>query len=163
MEVSDVHIRPARPGEADALTDLVLRSKAHWGYGAEFMARVRPILTVTPATIAARPVVVLEDGPLVAGLYALSEIDKAPADDEVATVELDLLFVEPAALGRGHGQRLFAHACEAARSADAARLTVESDPNAVGFYERMGMVRTGERSSPVEAGRVLPLLALDLA
>jgi GNAT superfamily N-acetyltransferase len=80
----------------------------------------------------------------------------------MVTVELDLLFVEPAALGRGHGQRLFAHACEAARTAGAVRLLVESDPNATGFYERMGMVRTGERTSPVEAGRVMPVLALDL-
>ena len=158
----DPAIRPARPGEAGALTALVLRSKAHWGYGPDFMARVRPLLTVTPEMVAKRPVVVLEDGALVAGLYALSEVDDGPADDDGATAELDLLFVDPGHLGRGHGARLFAHASAAARAAGAARLVVESDPNAVGFYERMGMARTGGRASPVEAGRVLPLLALDL-
>lgn len=159
----DPAIRPARPGEAGALTELVLRSKAHWGYGRDFMGRVRPLLTVTPAMIAKRPVVVLEDGALVAGLYALSDLDEGPAAGNGATAELDLLFVDPGHLGRGHGQRLFAHACDAARTAGAARLVVESDPNAVGFYERMGMARTGGRASPVEVGRVLPVLALDLA
>jgi hypothetical protein len=44
-------IRPARPSEAHALTALVLRSKAHWGYDAGFMAQVRPVLTVTPDMI----------------------------------------------------------------------------------------------------------------
>ena len=31
-------IRRARPDEADALTALATRAKAHWGYDAEFMA-----------------------------------------------------------------------------------------------------------------------------
>jgi hypothetical protein len=43
---TDGQIRPARAGEADALTALALRSKAHWGYDAAFMEVVRPILTI---------------------------------------------------------------------------------------------------------------------
>jgi hypothetical protein len=34
-------IRPARPDEAEALTALFYRSKAHWGYDDDFMAWVR--------------------------------------------------------------------------------------------------------------------------
>ena len=45
-------IRPARSGEAKALSDLALRSKAHWGYDAAFMAACRAELTVTPAQAA---------------------------------------------------------------------------------------------------------------
>ena len=32
-------LRPARPGEAAALSDLALRSKAHWGYDQAFLDR----------------------------------------------------------------------------------------------------------------------------
>ncbi|HUT51640.1 MAG TPA: GNAT family N-acetyltransferase [Alphaproteobacteria bacterium] len=149
------NIRPARPAEARELTNLALRSKAHWGYDAAFMARAAEALTVTPEMISAGRVVVLEDGGGVAALYALSY-------EEDGTAELDLLFVEQACLGAGHGERLFAHAIEAARVAGARRLIVESDPNAAGFYARMSMTPVGERVSPVEAGRVLPVLALAL-
>ncbi|MEE8545291.1 MAG: hypothetical protein V3T29_05715 [Alphaproteobacteria bacterium] len=55
-------IRPARPGEAAALTDLALRSKAHWGYDAAFMAACRAELTVTPAQAASGLVQVYEEG-----------------------------------------------------------------------------------------------------
>ncbi len=37
----DWTIRAARPGEADALSALCLRSKAHWGYDDDFLERCR--------------------------------------------------------------------------------------------------------------------------
>jgi len=152
---SDCLIRPARADEAHALTDLAMRSKAHWGYDAAFMAKAAPVLTVTPEMISAGRVIVLEDPAGVAGLYALSYEDDG-------TAEFDLLFVDPARIGAKYGARLFEHAVETARAAGAARLIVESDPNAAGFYERMGMEPAGERASPVDPVRKLPLLALDL-
>ena len=39
-------VRSARAGEAASLTALCLRSKAHWGYDAEFMRLCVPSLTV---------------------------------------------------------------------------------------------------------------------
>jgi len=133
-----------------------MRSKAHWGYDRDFMARVRPVLTVTPDMIAAGQVTVLEVGGRAAGFTILSLGDDA-------TAELDMLFVEPARLGAGFGAQLFAHACDAAKAAGARRLVVESDPNACGFYERMGMTETGWRVSPIDPDRRLPVLACDLA
>lgn len=44
-------IRPARDTELDALTALVLRSKAHWGYSDEFMRACAAELTVSPALL----------------------------------------------------------------------------------------------------------------
>src|SRR5687768_14923343 len=45
-------IRRARPDEAEHLTALTLRSKAHWGYDADFMAACVPSLTITSERIA---------------------------------------------------------------------------------------------------------------
>jgi ribosomal protein S18 acetylase RimI-like enzyme len=58
--------------------------------------------------------------------------------------ELDDLFVEPDAMGRGVGRLLVEDAVSRAASAGATVVDVIANPNAVGFYERVGFVRTGE-------------------
>lgn len=47
-------IRPARPDEAEQLSALAQRSKAHWGYDEEFQAAFRPELTLRPEEIVKR-------------------------------------------------------------------------------------------------------------
>jgi GNAT superfamily N-acetyltransferase len=146
-----MRIRPARPEEAAALTELCCRSKAHWGYDDALMALFRPKITLTPETIRARPVLVCEDERLL-GVAAL----------DVAKAELDLMFVAPEAIGRGFGRALWARIVAAARAHGLARLTIESDPNAAPFYEAMGAARIGGRASTLVPGRVLPLYAYDI-
>lgn len=87
-------LRPARATEAEALTGLVMRSKAHWGYDAGFLAACAPELRVDAGAVAGRRIVVAED-PAVVGLASL--------DGEPPLGRLGLLFVEPAAIGRGSG------------------------------------------------------------
>lgn len=87
-------LRPARATEAEALTELVMRSKAHWGYDADFLAACAPELRIDGAEVVGRRIVVAE-GPAVLGLASL--------DGEPPLGRLGLLFVEPAAIGRGWG------------------------------------------------------------
>ena len=47
-------IRPARPEEAAALSDLALRAKAHWGYDNAFLKAYRAELTVTAVVMVDR-------------------------------------------------------------------------------------------------------------
>ena len=97
-------IRPARPGEEQALSALCLRSKAHWGYDADFMAQCVEALTVTPESVAAGAVLVAErDGRLLGIVCA--EPGEGGGSDEW---ELALCFVEPEAMGQGVGKALFA-------------------------------------------------------
>ena len=146
-------IREAVPQEAEILTELALRSKAVWGYSESFMARCRPLLTVTPQYIAMLPTFVAVDS-VICGFYSL----KARAGE----LELDLLFVEPAMIRRGVGAQLLAHARAEARALGYARLIIESDPGAEPFYLRAGARRIGTIESTVEAGRLLPVLELEL-
>jgi GNAT superfamily N-acetyltransferase len=143
-------IRQANADEAEALTELALRSKGHWGYDAEFLRDCRSDVTVTPELISSSPVFVLEDEGRVAGFYSLS--------GEGAEVELLHLFVEPWAVGRGFGKLLFQHALERARDDNFELLVIGSDPYALGFYEAMGARRIGDVASTVRPGRMLPLL-----
>ena len=62
-------------------------------------------------------------------------------------------------MGRGIGRALFEHAIAQARISDADLIQIEADPNAAGFYERMGAVRIGASTSVIEdQPRELPLL-----
>lgn len=47
-------LRPARPDEAEQLSDLALRSKAHWGYDRARLEGWRAELTLPPDRIAGR-------------------------------------------------------------------------------------------------------------
>lgn len=74
---------------------------------------------------------------------------------------LEDLWVLPEAMGKGVGTRLFRRAAERARGFGATRLEWEAEPNAVGFYERMGG-RFLRKSEPSEWGRILDVMGLDL-
>ena len=70
-------------------------------------------------------------------------------------------WVQPRHMRAGIGTALFRHAIETARAMGAASLEIESDPNAAGFYERMGARRVGTVPSK-PAGRELPVLTMRL-
>ncbi len=152
---SDVRIRRAELSEADALTDLAMRSKAYWGYDDQFMAECREELTVQPDAIEAGEVWVVEDEGRLLGVLELT-----PEDD---AVDVRLIFVEPSAVGTGIGRVLWDHAEARALALGARTLTVDADPNALGFYQRMGMRVVGRSPSGSIPGRTLPRLAKALA
>lgn len=147
-----MNIRPARPDEAEALTALCLLAKAHWGYDQAFMARVRDELTITPKRIARGRVFVAagEQGELM-GMGAVEPIDPPGVFD------LELLFIDPRAMGKGVGRRLFAAIAAAAEREGATLLRIEADPFAAGFYARLGARRIGDVPSATLPGRTLPL------
>jgi N-acetylglutamate synthase-like GNAT family acetyltransferase len=147
----DVRIRPARPEEAAALSELCARSKAVWGYDAAFMALARAALEVKPEEIAAGDVWVAEADGSVVGVAALA------AGDAPETVDLSKLFVMPGRLRSGIGRMLLAHVVAIARRRGARHLTILADPNAAGFYEANGAVNFGEAPSDAIPGRRLPL------
>jgi len=132
-----------------------MRSKAHWGYDAEFMRLSQPALSVDAAAIAEGRVFVAadeHDAPLGVAACAI----------RAGGAELTHLFVEPGTFGQGIGEALFAAALEWARRQDRSALLIASDPGATGFYEKMGAVRVGTVPSDAIAGRVLPLLRFEL-
>ena len=65
---------------------------------------------------------------------------------------LDDLWIEPSSIGTGIGSRLFQHAARVAEKLGASRMEWEAEPNALGFYERMGG-RYLRDSEPSEWGR----------
>ena len=150
-----ISIRKAKPGEAPSLTALCVRSKAHWGYDAEFMRRCVPSLTVSEQSIADGRVLVATDetGRAVGTASVMQDGDDA---------ELGLMFVDPAAIGGGIGRALFDEAIKLARRLGYRRMTILADVNAAPFYERMGARFLHDAPSDAIPGRTLPFYEYDL-
>jgi GNAT superfamily N-acetyltransferase len=146
-------IRRARPREAEQLSRLAHRSKAHWGYDAEFLRRVAAELTITPRAITGHEVWVLEDDGGIIGFHRVIPGEPAVLED---------LWLEPEAIGAGHGRRLWEHAVGVARAGGAAAMELDAEPHAMGFYQRMGAVPVGVTASQVVPGRELPRMRVPL-
>jgi len=146
-------IRRARPTDAPALTRIAHAAKRHWGYAESLIELWRDDLTVTPDFIDAHAVYCAAHGARVLGFYALSR--------ESDAFELEHMWVDPPHMGSGLGALLFEHALTTARSSGGAVLRIASDPNAEGFYRRMGARRAGDVAAQ-PPGRTLPLLVFDL-
>ena len=139
------------------LSDLALRSKAHWGYSPEFIERCRAELSYSEEELLAEHMrfFVFESAGRVLGFYALNRLSRTE-------IELEAMFVEPALIGSGLGRRLIEHAKSVASAMGAEQLTIQSDPYAERFYVAAGGVVTGTRESASIPGRYLPTLAIDL-
>lgn len=149
-------IRAAVPEEAERLSDLAFRSKAHWGYTRAFMEACRAELSISPEYIQQNRTFVRLRGDAPLGFYTLEAL--APTE-----VELGHLFVEPAELRRGVGRELMAHAREEARTRGYQRLVIQGDPHVARFYQACGARRVGSKPSASIPGRLLPLFALELS
>ncbi|MEU1569313.1 GNAT family N-acetyltransferase [Streptomyces mirabilis] len=148
----DVLIRPARATEARMLTDLALRSKAHWGYDAEFLEACREELTVAANEVTRRRAMVADRDGHILGFTTL--------EGEPPTSVLGMMFIDPWAIGQGIGRLLFEHTIAAGRDLGFTQLTIDADPNAEPFYRAMGAVRVGNVPSGSIAGRVLPQMVV---
>ncbi len=150
-----IAIRPAERGEAERLTAICLRSKAHWGYDEAFMRLSKPAITVHEADIA--------DGNVLVGCNAAGRaVGLVRVDPQGETAELGLMFVDPPAIGTGAGRALFEAATVLARNLGARRMTILADPNAAPFYEHMGARFLRNAPSDAIPGRTLPFYEYDL-
>jgi len=147
-------IRRARPADAAVLSRLAYDSKASWGYDDAFMEACRAELTISAADLEAHNAFVVACGESLLGFYLLK------MDGPCA--EVWDFFMAAEAMGSGLGGRLWRHLEATARRCGAACIGVDSDPNAEGFYRKMGLRRCGEAPSLSIPGRMLPRLEKEL-
>ena len=135
-------IRRAFPEEATTLTQIALDAKRHWGYPEHWIKHWESDLTISSDFIRDNHVYVADEDGEIRGFYALCVSgDKA---------ELEHLWVTPACIGTGIGKELFLDAMERAAAVDAHNVELTADPNAAGFYQRMGAVQIGETESVID-------------
>ncbi|MCX7553341.1 GNAT family N-acetyltransferase [Marinicella sp. S1101] len=144
-------IQSADPSQSRLLSRLAQRSKAHWGYSAEFIQACKHELTYTAQSINKEITFVAWCDGEILGFYQLVGMNPLKG-------ELEALFIEPQQIGSGVGKRLFTHAMNQAGQAGFKQVLIQSDPYAEMFYLKMGCVKVGEKPSLSIPGRVLPLL-----
>ena len=142
-------MRTARAADYERVRELTFESKAHWGYDRDLVRRWADDLIFERE--GERWVAELDGG--IVAWAALAP----PAD---GVVVLDHLWVDPAWMRRGVGSRLFRLAADRARELGAKRMEWSSEPNALGFYERMGGRKL--RDHVTDWGRLAPWMGLDL-
>ncbi len=150
-----ISIRRVKPEEADALTQIAIAAKRHWGYPEHWMELWIPQMTFDASYFEANESWALEaDGAPVAFYTLLERSDHAWIEN---------MWVSPVYIGRGVGRQLFDHAVGLARERGYTSLQLEADPNAVGFYEKMGMRKVGEHEYELDGKpRILPIMELVL-
>ncbi|RPJ25594.1 MAG: GNAT family N-acetyltransferase [Chloroflexi bacterium] len=151
----NLRIRRAKPEQADELTRIALAAKAHWGYPKRWLEIWTPQLTFSPDYFEENEgwVAIVKERPI--GFYTLQEKN--------GNTTIENLWVLPEYIGKGIGKALFLHAVRLSRRRGNRTLQLEADPNAVGFYEKMGMHKVGEYQYEVDGQpRSLPIMELKL-
>jgi GNAT superfamily N-acetyltransferase len=147
-------IRPAAVDEASILTTIALDAKRYWGYPEHWIKHWESDLTITPEFIRDNHVYVAEENGEIQGFYALCVAG--------AKAELDHMWVTPACIGAGVGKELFLDAMERAAALNVSSVEISSDPNAAGFYKRMGATQIGETDASLHGmARKLPRLKIE--
>jgi len=153
--ISGKSITRATPDQAETLTKIALAAKRHWGYPDAWVQLWSPTLTITPEFIQQNETYVAWVDEKPAGFCAISQ------EGEIAGVEH--LWVSPDYIGKGIGSLLLNHMLARCKELGARVLQIESDPNAQGFYERMGAKKVGQTVGEVDGHpRVLPVLELKI-
>ena len=151
----NLRIRRAKPGEAATLTRIAHAAKRHWGYSEDWIKHWRDDLTITPEFIISNETFVATTGEEIVGCCAIVLNDSG--------AELEHMWIKPERMRAGVGRALLLYAKDRAAKLNVSALELSADPNAEGFYQRMGATRIGEVRSKIEGQpRVLPRMRIVL-
>ena len=147
-------IRRALAEEAETLTQIALEAKRYWGYPEHWIKHWESDLTISSDFIRDNEVYVAENDGEVRGFYALCVNGNE--------AELEHMWVTPESIGTGVGKDLFLDAMDRAATLKVREIGISADPNAAGFYERMGASQVGETESSIDGQvRKLPRLRIE--
>jgi len=144
-------IRPAHADEGEHLREITAAAKGVWGYDTGRVRAWARSLDLSPQRLVSAHAFVAETA---GAAIAWAEI--LPPADGICVLEH--LWVEPARMRRGAGSALFRHAAEGAAGLGATAMEWEAEPNARGFYARMG--GRPVRTTTSEWGRDLTVIGV---
>lgn len=146
-------IRRATIDDTTTLTNLAHAAKRYWGYPEQWIKQWQNELTISNDFVEENEVYLLVSEDEVRGFYALVLRDEK--------AELEHLWVAPQHIGTGVGKELFLHAMQHAAGHDISEVELSADPNAEGFYKKMGAHRIGEvRADMGDKPRTIPRMSI---
>jgi len=148
MEIS---IKNAKLDDLEKINEILRSSKSYWGYDTEFIDSFMKKLGVTIFYMQSHTIKLFYVHDDLAGFYSFGMNDENQ-------FELDNFFLHPNYIGQGIGFKLWDACCQTAKEIGQDEFIIWSDPNAEGFYLKMGCEKIGVRSSPMMPGRYPPVL-----
>ena len=137
-----MQFRRALESEAQVLSEIAFKSKAHWPYSPAQLAAWRKDLTVTRETISTNPTYVVEIETKVVAFFVIAPMSE--------NWRLEHFWVLPSSMGRGIGRALLKHAVCIATQGGAMALEIDADPNAEPFYLACGARKVGSVAASIE-------------
>lgn len=147
-------IEQALRTDAKDLTELTIRSKAHWNYGDKQIEEWRAELTISENYINDNNIYKLVIDKLLIGFYAYQA-------ESNTDIKLNYLFVEPKYIGKRYGKLLMLDFLRRIENSEFKRVVLDADPNAEKFYSKFGFVVIGKLKSTIK-DRFLPIMALSV-
>jgi GNAT superfamily N-acetyltransferase len=157
-------VREASASDSVALTDISFASKQYWNYPNEYFDIWKDELTISPSYIKDNMVYVAEVRGRAIGYVSLVELkDEFWTGNGVVNRGfcLEHIFILPEYIGKGIGSRLIAFLKERCKEMNIDSIYIFSDPNAKGFYDKLGACYLGEVSSNIK-GRTVSLYELHI-
>ncbi len=158
----DFTIRRAQISDSSSLTDISFAAKRVWNYPEQYYDIWKDELTITPVYIAENRVYLAEANGAVLGYFSIVEVREDFWAGKVFVKKgfwLEHIFINPIYIGQGIGTCLMAYASTLCLQENILLLHVFSDPNANGFYDRLGATYIGESPSSIE-GRTVSVYEL---
>lgn len=155
-------IRPATKVDAKSLTALSFKSKGYWRYPKEYFLIWKDELTIQAEYIEKNAVYITEINGDIVGYYAIIEYRENVRLLKKTVSEgfwLEHMFIHPCYIQKGLGTAMFKHLQRYCKSIAVTQLNILADPNAKGFYEKMGCTYQKEYPSNIE-NRTTPYFTL---
>lgn len=150
------HITIAGEEDGNKLTEIAFSAKRHWGYPEEWIELWTDELTISAQYIKNHFVfkAIDESQHSIVGFCAIEH------HRQEKKLEIAHAWVLPSYIGKNIGSQLINYALKKLESLPFNRITVVADPNARGFYEKLGFRFIREIES-IPKGRLLPVLEIE--
>ena len=160
----NIVILSADEKESNILTSISFAAKRYWNYPEEYFDVWKEELTITPDYINKNQVYVAKINGEVIGFVSLVEVKDDFQVGELLITKgfwLDHIFIRPELIGKKVVSKLIEFVKEWCRNQNISYLHILSDPNAKGFYNRIGADYIKEVPSSIK-GRTVSLYRLEV-
>lgn len=153
-----LEIQRAEIEDAQQLTEIAFAAKRYWKYPEAYFAIWEKELTITSGYIRDHWVykAIIEGNTI--GFFSIVEVMEDFYAGKTFVHKgfwLDHLFLIPDYIGKGIGRRVMGFINQHCIQKNVENLYIFSDPNAYGFYEKVGAVYQSESPSSIEGRNVL--------
>ena len=154
MPESNLKYIDASTDDAQFLTETAFQSKKIWGYSDEQIYLWKDDLEISEDYILQNKVMKVFDNNIFIGFFALKFERSQPP-------EIDHLWLQPQFLRKSYGTIIFKYITEYLSEQGFSKITLVAEPNAKGFYEKLGGKIIGKFESKI-SGRFLEIFEFQI-